>query len=940
MEPAGSARRFGFFFGNRGEWGDEYRDEREDATEPLPESWKSLDPSSFFESLNGIADDLEKIASVFRQKAKIFFEMQRKEEMEERETKVGKGEKTRKIEKSETEDSGVHFETKQSNPSPKGIAAAAAAATIEGAPPAAAAAAAVADTFPTEKDIRILRSMHETASTFRKQLLSQIDSAISAYVKMDVSRLCPDTFAVLRSFRAVGSSRLRDSVETFLIEGCAQVEADLRLLLKVGADLNTSCVYANCFEEQRCTPLQAAAHWGHLRAVQLLVEEGDAEVNLNPNRDRYVEIESSPLALAVRARHYPVAEYLLQQGADPNASCSKHNPETALHEACHTEQPDMVRVVLRHGGDTGMEAQHCRPLCLAATYGHPDIVRDLLAAGADPSFSPEQRPQNEWSPSLPMNVVSSCPNLPISTRLRSFDGLIGFRIQALHRAVWMNHKEVVAVLLAAKGVDVNARCDADLHLPHRRDERGQVERLERGVTPLHLAIATWDQRSETREGAGSGIASALIAGGADLNAVAGGSGLSVLSVACLVNSVDAVELLIDAGGDVNAADNEGRCPVHFAAEYSGTEIMSLLLQKGADVRALTNDGRGVLHFGFEDPMVEFLLDAGADIEARDARGRTPLLDAAQFVGGMDSFISLLVDRGANVNVVDAEGSCALHNLCRQDLEESVKALINAGADVNVPDRDGWHPLHTLAWNGHTSIIKWVLNKKDLDVVLSPPCTVPVNIWEDGETAATQVTPLHLAAYAGHVRTLRLLVSRGGTGPGAAGFLDARTGDGRTALHIAAKQDQHAAVKYLLSVGASVDAADNRGWTALHFALSAGRGRGGGGRRSVSLAPRSTVSVMELLERGADVHAVCTATLSRGGGGEHAGVTPLHLAAEYAIEENALAGSRGAGSLEKFVDILVRKGGRMDARTSNGLSVESLLKAAPSAHGEGENGIDR
>uniref|UniRef100_A0A0G4F9Q9 Uncharacterized protein n=1 Tax=Chromera velia CCMP2878 TaxID=1169474 RepID=A0A0G4F9Q9_9ALVE len=920
-------------FLNRGGRDEEDLEEMEEVSEHLPESWRSLaDPSSFFESLNGLADDLEKMASVFRMKAKILFEMHKAKEMGEREKEEGKREKNKEIEKNETVESGVHFEAKKFNHVPERTAAEAEAST--GRSPLAAAAAG--DAFPAEKDIRILRTMHETASAFRKQFLSQIDSVISAHVKLDLSRLCPDTFAVLRSFRAVGSFQLRDSLQTLLGEGGEEAEEGFRLLLKVGADVNKPCSYPDCFEEipHRGTPLQAAAAWGHLRAVQLLVEEGDAEINLKPKGNGYNQVQSSPLALAVKERHYPVIEYLLQQGADPNA-CNKSSGETAVHAACHTRQREMVQVVLRYGGNTGVEAQHCKPLCLAATYGCAEIVRELLAAGADPSFFPERRAQNEGSAAPPLRVASSCPHLPV---LRNgFRDLVGLRIQALHRAVWMNHKEVVAVLLAAKGVDVNARCDADLHLPHRR-ERGQVARLERGVTPLHLAIASWVQRDETREGGGSGIAGTLIAGGGDVNTEAGGSGISVLSVACLVNSVDAVELLIDAGADVNAADNEGRRPVHFAAQYSGTEIMSLVLQKGADVRALANNGRGVLHFAFEDSMVELLLDAGADMEARDhVKGCTPLLEAAQSVGGVDSFISLLVDRGANVNAVDAEGSYALHRLCCQALEESIKTLLNAGADANAPDRDGWRPLHNLAWNGHTSIIKWVLDKKDLNVVLSPTCTVTMNIWDDGQTA-TQVTPLHLAAYAGHVRTLRLLVSRGGTGPGAAsGFVDARTGDGRTALHIASKQGQHDAVKYLLSVGASVQAADHRGWTALHFALSAGRGRSGGGlRRTLSLAPRSTVSVRELLERGADVHAVCTATLSRGGGVEHAGVTPLHLAAEYAMEENDLAGSRAARGLEKFVDILVRKGGRMDAQTSNGLSVESLMKVARAVHG-GESG---
>jgi len=74
------------------------------------------------------------------------------------------------------------------------------------------------------------------------------------------------------------------------------------------------------------------------------------------------------------------------------------------------------------------------------------------------------------------------------------------------------------------------------------------------------------------------------------------------------------------------------------------------------------------------------------------------------------------------------------------------------------------------------------------------------------------TPLHRAAYEGHVEILQMLVSRGGD-------IHARTVDGWTPLHSAARWSQTEAASYLLSVGAQVNAVTAGGLTALHLAAS-------------------------------------------------------------------------------------------------------------------------
>jgi len=88
---------------------------------------------------------------------------------------------------------------------------------------------------------------------------------------------------------------------------------------------------------------------------------------------------------------------------------------------------------------------------------------------------------------------------------------------------------------------------------------------------------------------------------------------------------DMIWLLVDAGADVNAANEMGHTPLHFAAN---ADAVRALVAAGADVNARSRDGSTPLHLAVEAPggvgAVEALLAAGAAVDAVNARGRTPL----------------------------------------------------------------------------------------------------------------------------------------------------------------------------------------------------------------------------------------------------------------------------------------------------------------------------
>jgi ankyrin repeat protein len=89
-------------------------------------------------------------------------------------------------------------------------------------------------------------------------------------------------------------------------------------------------------------------------------------------------------------------------------------------------------------------------------------------------------------------------------------------------------------------------------------------------------------------------------------------------------------------------------------------------------------------------QVRALLAEGADPDAPDAEGRSPLFSAV--LGNSVGVLALLLESGADPNLRDNDGWTPLHFAAQESLPEIARILVSRGADPNVQDNDGATPL--------------------------------------------------------------------------------------------------------------------------------------------------------------------------------------------------------------------------------------------------------
>jgi len=174
--------------------------------------------------------------------------------------------------------------------------------------------------------------------------------------------------------------------------------------------------------------------------------------------------------------------------------------------------------------------------------------------------------------------------------------------------------------------------------------------------------------------------------------------------------IEAVKQHLAAGVDVNAKNDWGETPLHYAAYWGHKEIAELLITKGADVNAKNRGGYTPLHsaaYYGQKEVAELLIAEGANVNVKRDNGETPL-DAA-IINNKTETADLLRKHGGKSGAEDS-----IHLATRTGNIEAVKQHLDAGTDVNAMDflflGTGRTSLHFAANKGHKEIAELLIAK--------------------------------------------------------------------------------------------------------------------------------------------------------------------------------------------------------------------------------------
>lgn len=198
---------------------------------------------------------------------------------------------------------------------------------------------------------------------------------------------------------------------------------------------------------------------------------------------------------------------------------------------------------------------------------------------------------------------------------------------------------------------------------------------------------------------------------------------SLLHLAAQRTDSEAVESLLAAGADVNAAVvPSGRTPLHYVfvhrlgdhptnVDAEAAAIVETLVKAGADVNARAAGNWTPLDLAVQGggpKAVGALLEAGGDMQA--GRRYTALhLAAWRSDGEAATVVEVLLRAGADVNAESEDGSTPLHHAMQSNGEGVVALLLQAGADDRARDRHGDTPWDVArAFQGKWPTLLWRL----------------------------------------------------------------------------------------------------------------------------------------------------------------------------------------------------------------------------------------
>jgi ankyrin repeat protein len=495
----------------------------------------------------------------------------------------------------------------------------------------------------------------------------------------------------------------------------------------------------------------------------------------------------TPLRMATRTNSVDAIKLLLQAGAKPD----HRNDEgrTALHLAASIGHPDVVRALVHGGGDIDSRSSSLvTPTYQSCLWGNFRACEVLLSLGANPNLNDRDDDQDElgWTPLIVAIQENHMECARILLEYNADPDKVAVSGSALINGIVYQSFDICKQLVD-KGANVNNSKDTYCALS----------------TALRQDVL--DRRFD--------IVQLLVGNDASVNAVDSDDG-SPLQLACWLDGPDQltiVDLLLQHGADVNYEDKQGSRPIDIAitkvdaallrrlleeetidfhspthvmwtplkASHNNEDLTRILLEKGAEPNYSPNKTEPPITAAVRAGnlgVVQLLLEYGSSIDPpehlKDDEIWEPLEVAVVF--GKADIIRILCDNGANVNRQWDNGRTLLHKAMRDD---GLAALLEFRPDLDIQADRGNAPLHEIYADTPLENIKLLvragsnINLTDKDNV-TPLASALRNSHESGAkylmsrkpkvniVSSDWGAPLHLACKRGMIEIAQDLIKAG------------------------------------------------------------------------------------------------------------------------------------------------------------------------------------
>ena len=432
-------------------------------------------------------------------------------------------------------------------------------------------------------------------------------------------------------------------------------------LIALGADVNSEDVKGR-------TPLYHASKT-NTEIVKILINNG---ANINLSSCEFI----TPLHQVLLLGSVERLEILLNKPPSKNKktlqSCSKAEKENCT---------DVLRFLLYNKTDLKLTKLDF-PLLIffAARHGDEEIFKEVMMSSKQ---------------FLSENDEKNYNNINIK---RTFLTPTHFGRTALHYAVREQLLDVVQFLIY-HGADINATTHelyTPLHYATALQNRDIIHILlsagananaksRNGTTALHIASGFSHLRKLMRPGCGVHYDEHLTDHSSHF-----------YNKSDIVFNPEIIKLLINNGANIESRGECGTTVFHEACRTGRFDLVKLFLQYGADPYTKDEENRTSLHHaavGNNLDIVEFLLQIGLEVDAVNNFGCTPLFHLAQNEKqDRLEMLEFLVEKGADINARNKNYDTALHIAATLECLNVLELLLELKADTTVRNKENFSPL--------------------------------------------------------------------------------------------------------------------------------------------------------------------------------------------------------------------------------------------------------